>query len=880
MKRYVSCLPAALAVLLVSLSFALPSAAPAWAEEAALSKANAAFARGDYAEAARLYWPLAEAGDAEAQAQLGAMYRDGLGLPQDDDQALIWSLYAALQNNPTAHYSLGVLYRRGRGLTLEGAIDQSTKLLRRAAAQGQPDALIRLAEIAAKSRDGEAEALYWYRQAAEIGHAEAQYRLAELVEDAEGVSREEAKAEAFRWIRAAAEQGHPKALYELAKHYRDGRQVQQDTAEALRLYHRAAEEGNAFASHVLASSYREGQHVEKDLATAAMWHHIGVAQDAVVDRPHFKVKWIEQEMSAAEIAEAENRAQDWLAAHPRSLRVSRWDRARLRTARPAPGDPLDERALAAMRLAAELGDPNAQFNLGRMHYTGNGLPQDDVVARRWLSPAAEQGQPRAQTFLGILYIKGRSVAQDMVTGQMWLTIAAAQGDLLGRQVSENNAKEMSEAQVAEAEKRAKDWLAAFEARLAARLASYRARGSQSVQAAAVPALKPPPNPAEERAAALRQAAEAGDAKAQARLAMFYLEGLGVKPDLAEAVRWTRAAAEQGHARSQVYLASSLIDGMGVAKDEKAALLWLQKAIDQNLPLAQSYLGDLYEAGKGGLAQDDAAAAKWYRLAAEQNFGWAQSKLGQMYLEGRGIAQDHFAAHVWLNLGGRWDLLEEAARGLSRDQITEAQARARALFEGFEARQDWRQVKTIGEAAEAVGKHPIEARYDGRFEDPVLQTLKRNAEAGDPEAQAELALRFHSGRGIPKSLEQAVYWYRLAAAQGHAPSMHRLSGMFYSGAGGVEKNKRIAARWRLRAAQRGVKGAFYWTAGGYRQGDTLPKDYILAHVWYSLAIDEGNESAESLRRWLVREMTPAEIAEAEERAEAWRKKFANDQDAAD
>ena len=66
MKRYVSCLPAALAVLVLSLSLASPFIAPAWAAEAALNKANAAFERGDYEEAARLYWPLAEAGDAEA----------------------------------------------------------------------------------------------------------------------------------------------------------------------------------------------------------------------------------------------------------------------------------------------------------------------------------------------------------------------------------------------------------------------------------------------------------------------------------------------------------------------------------------------------------------------------------------------------------------------------------------------------------------------------------------------------------------------------------------------------------------------------------------------------------------------------------------------
>ena len=251
----------------------------------------------------------------------------------------------------------------------------------------------------------------------------------------------------------------------------------------------------------------------------------------------------------------------------------------------------------------------------------------------------------------------------------------------------------------------------------------------------------------------------------------------------------------------------------------------------------------------------------------------------MYLDGRGVAQDYFAAHIWLNLAGSRDLLSDAARRLNRDQITEAQARAWALWESFEARRDWRQVKTLEEAAEAVGQHRIEARYDSLLEDPVLQVLEQSAKAGDPEAQAELALHFRSGRDMPKSYEQAVHWYRLAAAQDYAPAMLGLSGLYYAGEG-VEKNERIAARWRLRAAQRGVKGAFYWTAVGYHQGDTLPQNYILAYVWYSLTINEGEGSAENLPHLLLQDMTTTEIAEAEEHAEAWRKKFANDLDAAD
>ncbi len=58
----------------------------------------------------------AEQGVAEAQFQLGVMYRDGLGTPQDNSEAVKWFNRAAEQGNRAAEKSLGVLYRQGRGV--------------------------------------------------------------------------------------------------------------------------------------------------------------------------------------------------------------------------------------------------------------------------------------------------------------------------------------------------------------------------------------------------------------------------------------------------------------------------------------------------------------------------------------------------------------------------------------------------------------------------------------------------------------------------------------------------------------------------------------------------------------------------------------------
>ncbi|MEQ1847607.1 MAG: SEL1-like repeat protein, partial [Nitrospira sp.] len=58
---------------------------------------TAAYKRGDYATAFKIIQPLATQGDADAQYNLGVMYRDGHGVPQDSREAVKWFRLAAAQ---------------------------------------------------------------------------------------------------------------------------------------------------------------------------------------------------------------------------------------------------------------------------------------------------------------------------------------------------------------------------------------------------------------------------------------------------------------------------------------------------------------------------------------------------------------------------------------------------------------------------------------------------------------------------------------------------------------------------------------------------------------------------------------------------------------
>jgi hypothetical protein len=61
------------------------------------------------------------------------------------------------------------------------------------------------------------------------------------------------------------------------------------------------------------------------------------------------------------------------------------------------------------------------------------------------------------------------------------------------------------------------------------------------------------------------------------LADCYLQGIGLEPDAAEAVKWFRKAAELGDVSSMLALISCYKNGIGVEKNQAEAEKWRRKA---------------------------------------------------------------------------------------------------------------------------------------------------------------------------------------------------------------------------------------------------------------------------------------------------------------
>jgi TPR repeat protein len=117
----------------------------------------------------------------------------------------------------------------------------------------------------------------------------------------------------------------------------------------------------------------------------------------------------------------------------------------------------DAEAAKWYRKAADRGHADAQFKVALMYSMGKGVPQNDAEAANWCQKAADQGQADAQHTLGLMYATGRGVLQDDVQAHLWLNLAGASGDDRAAQLRDDVAAKMTPAQIAEAQKLAREW---------------------------------------------------------------------------------------------------------------------------------------------------------------------------------------------------------------------------------------------------------------------------------------------------------------------------------------------------------------------------------------------------------------------------------------
>ena len=235
-------------------------------------------------------------------------------------------------------------------------------------------------------------------------------------------------ASAYKEWRPLAEQGNAEAQFRMGRLY-DYVQQYQDLQETIRWYRLAAEQGLPAAQNSLGLRYSIGRGVPHDYKEAVRWWRLAAEQ---------------------EFAEA----QYWLGVSYEEKR----------------GVPQDNKeALRWYRLAANKGSVAAQHRLGLAYANGGlGVPKDYREAFLWYRLAVKQHEDRyierteivlALYSLGEFYANGYGVPQDYVLAHMWLNLAAAQNYEKAIKSREVIAAHMTPAQIAKAQRVAREWLA-------------------------------------------------------------------------------------------------------------------------------------------------------------------------------------------------------------------------------------------------------------------------------------------------------------------------------------------------------------------------------------------------------------------------------------
>lgn len=263
------------------------------------------------------------------------------------------------------------------------------------------------------------------------------------------------------------------------------------------------------------------------------------------------------------------------------------------------GQPQDiDRAVSLFQQAADQGNANGEWDLGRCYDWGRGVVANKDQAIKWYRKAAKQGHSQARQELRSLFVSGKlNPVYVNGDGQWWQDLAdeaeKEKQEFNRRSVDAKNGDADAMVQVGV------DYLtgvgtpknrtnAVSEFRRSAELGQAEA-GCFSGILSGYDDRWSKPSEWEQAGQRCISAANQGYADSQYIVSFMYRFGMGVPQDANQAVQWALKSADQGNARAQVFVGYAYDTGFGVPKDETQSIAWYRKAAVAGDPPAMGYL---------------------------------------------------------------------------------------------------------------------------------------------------------------------------------------------------------------------------------------------------------------------------------------------------
>lgn len=186
---------------------------------------------------------------------------------------------------------------------------------------------------------------------------------------------------------------------------------------------------------------------------------------------------------------------------------------------------------------------------------------------------------------------------------------------------------------------------------------------------------------------------------------------------------------------------------------------------------------------------------------------------------------------------------------------------------------------------------------------VITELTHAAQAGDANAQRELAMKYFIGTELPQDYEAAAEWFKKAAQQGDVLSSAKLGDMYFNGYGvsvdykaamewlqkaadkgnaqaqwdlgrayfegkGTKPSEDTAYSWFLKSAEQGYGPAMYGVGRAFSEGKGASRNPQTAFVWFEIGRRLGDKDSQLSASVFEATLPPGKVADAKRKADDW------------
>jgi TPR repeat protein len=563
--------------------------------------------------------------DTEAYKLLARHYRGEFGTAPDLPKAAEVLTKASALPGHTTSILVGLARLNAAGVNGKPDIDTALDFYRRAAVRGDVGALTEMAKLLLtypeKGRSDEAVRLL--KEAAARGNPDAMGVLADLYACSTAVAPDPVQAQA--WLERAAEAGHVRSITAIAAQTGNDPAAAQRNAKALL---RAAERGDRESMILLSYAYRSGQGVKADEAASARWREAALAPGEGRSRAMLLLARRMLAGDGGERDKAGARSLLELAAQEGDSGAQLELGRLLVVQRDQNADVL--KGMQLLQKAASAGNAAAMLTLAEI--PGSQLQATGKTALEWRQAAAEAGNIRAAIALA-------STAKDGADARRWLSRAETLPVCTARDMVELAQVYQKTPGPAQKE-RARLWMN--------RALADVQNGAPDpavlflVGRAMVEEVGGPVNQ-EDAINYIKRSAEAGRIEAMRYLGRGYVSGQIGGRNTQAAVEWLSKALQKGDAAVAADL--SRLAAMPIAEATEAVKALKVSAENGFAPAMREY-GRSLQLGLG-VPADPRAGATWLRKAAEAGDIIAMKELSRAYASGYGVELSAHASTEWL-----------------------------------------------------------------------------------------------------------------------------------------------------------------------------------------------------------------------------------------